>query len=155
MNCMSKKTDELFQVIRLGGISLFGALTESQLEVVWRYLDVQKYLPGQRVFQQGELPSAIYIVASGKIDFIVQHGDVLKVEASYTDGQTFGESAYLGIQPHAGSAQVRSAGPAEVMVLTREALIDMQREDESLFALLMMNLAREVSRKYQGILSAS
>lgn len=153
MNCISHKTDELFQSLKLGEVSVFGALTTSQLESLWQYLDVRSYCAGQRVFSQGDLPSGIYIVISGKVDFIVEKDGVFNVEACFQRGQTFGESAFLGIQPHVGSAQVRSAGDAEVLVFTRNALIEMQQRDLSLFALILMNFARDLSRKYQDLLS--
>ena len=153
-NCKSVKSDELYRALKLGGISVFGALAGVQLEQLWHYLEVRRYGPGQQVFRQSELPSGIYVVLSGKIDFILDNDGLLQIESCYEAGETFGESAYLGIQPHIGSAQVRSTGPAEVLVLTRASLIDMQQQDQDLFALLIMNLAREVSRKYQAKLGA-
>lgn len=153
MNCKSVKTEELFEDLSVGAVSLFGAMRPAQLETLWQYLEVRQYSPSQQIFQQQELPSAIYVVVSGKVDFFVERAGVLAIEACYEAGKTFGESAFLGIQPHIGTAQVRSTGPAELFVLTRDALIDIQQAHGELFALLMMNLAREVSRKYHANLT--
>jgi len=153
MNSTSSKSGELFQSLKLGEISVFGALTTAQLESLWQYLEVQSFAAGQRVFSQGDLPSDIYIVISGKVDFIVEKDDVFNVEGCFETGQTFGESAFLGIQPHVGSTQVRSIGSAELLTFTRDSLIKMQEQDLELFTLVLMNFARDLSRKYQALIS--
>ena len=151
-SCKTVKFDELYQVLKSGEVSLFGALAGAQIDDLWDHLNIRIYRAGEKIFEQGDLPNEVYIVLSGKVDFVLENQGVLQIEACFQAGQTFGESAYLGIQPHVGSAQVRSTGDAEIIVLTRDALMNIQKQDKDLFALLVMNLSREVSRKYQSCL---
>lgn len=153
MNCRSMcrehpSTEDVAELF-----SLFGAMTLAQSEVLAHYLEPHDYAAGQCVFKQGSLPHGIYLLRSGNVDFVVEREGVAQLSSSYTSGSIFGESAFLGIQPHAGSAYVRGCSSAEIYVLTRDALMDLQSRDQILFAMLMMNLSREISRKYHDLLA--
>ena len=60
-------------------------------------------------------------------------------------GKCFGEAALMSMHRHTSTAT--AAVDSEVLVLSRKALIDLNHEDLGLFALLMMNLARELARR--------
>ena len=154
-NCESEKFDEIYHKLKLGHVSLFAALAGAQLDQIWPYLECRRYAAGQKIFQQGDLPAEIYVVISGKVDFVVEKNGVLEIHACYEAGQSFGESAYLGIQPHAGCAQVRSVSNAEILVLTRDALMNLQKFDLETFSIILMNLSREVSRKYYALIESA
>jgi len=136
-------------------VSLFGALTASQLVRLWGYLDVRQCAPGEHVFDQGDLPSNIFILISGRVDFVVCHGDLVKLERSFKGGDVFGETAFIGIQPQAGSAIVSSQGKVDLLVLNRDALMRIYADDTELFGMLMMNMARELSRKIHRMIGAA
>lgn len=155
MNCRSVPTGQTPKNEVMQHFSLMGAMTSEQVCELMQCLVLREYAPGQSIFQQGELPSSIYLLHSGQVDFVVENEDVAHLVSSHRVGSTFGESAYLGIQAHAGSAYVRGEEGAKVYVLTRDALLNIQNKNALLFAILMMNLAREVSRKLHHALSAS
>ena len=50
---------------------------------------------------------------------------------------------------HKHTATVIAVEDSEVMVLSRRALLQLQREDSKLFSLLMMNIARELARRLE------
>lgn len=152
INCRDMVSKNVLDDIDIERVSLFGAFNSAELDVLKRYLTVREYEAGQRIFAQGDLPAEIYIVVSGSVEFYVQSGDVTSLHGTYKCGQTFGESAFLGIQPQIGTSCVRGSAPACIVVLTRDALLALQEQEQALFAMLMMNLAREVSRKYQSAL---
>ena len=145
-------TEVVIESLEAEQVSLFGAFCQSEFLKLKQYLTLREYPVGQKVFKQGDLPQEIYILHSGCVEFYVEQHGVTSLQGAYSAGQTFGESAFLGIQPHAGSVCVRGSEPAKVIVITRDALMSMQKQEQSLFSMLMMNLAREVSRKYHGAL---
>jgi CRP/FNR family transcriptional regulator, cyclic AMP receptor protein len=51
----------------------------------------------------------------------------------------------MAVQSHMVTAL--AAEETELMVLSREALLGLQHDDIKLFALLMMNIAREIARR--------
>ena len=48
---------------------------------------------------------------------------------------------------HCHTATAVSAEDTEIIVLSRHALIELQKQDIEMFALLMMNIARELARR--------
>lgn len=134
--------------VELEAISLFGAINSEQLLQLWTYLEERHLAFGDVVFRQGDLPSAIYVLMSGEIE-LSRKTDMgeSRVIGRCLPGDTFGESAYIGIQVQAGTARVASR-TVECLALGRDALVAIQTRHVELFSLLMMNVAREISRKY-------
>ena len=60
-------------------------------------------------------------------------------------GECFGEASLMSMQRH--SASVIALEDSEVIGISRHSLISLQHEDLALFALLMMNIARELARR--------
>ncbi|WP_096086090.1 cyclic nucleotide-binding domain-containing protein [Agaribacterium haliotis] len=129
-------------------ISLFGALNKNQLNDLCAYLELEQRKAGETVFSENEPPSSIYILLDGRIDCLSLCQGLPTLKASLAYGAAFGESAFIGIQPQFCSAKVNS--DSRLLVLSREALMDLHKNDLELFAMLMMNLARELARKYHS-----
>jgi CRP-like cAMP-binding protein len=53
----------------------------------------------------------------------------------------------MSMHKHTASAMAKE--DSEVLVLSRRALIDLRHADIELFAMLMMNIARELARRLQ------
>jgi len=60
-------------------------------------------------------------------------------------GQCFGETSVIGIQPHAATAI--SIKDTELIVLSRNALLSLLKTDLDLFSILILNIAREACRR--------
>ena len=100
---------------------------------------------GEVVFKKGDEPLHLYIVKSGKIDLQITENDVVVHKHGLQVGECFGESSLMSMHKHTATAT--AAVESEIMVLSRNALIGLKHEDLELFALLMMNLARELARR--------
>lgn len=127
-------------------ISLIGGLTEAQLTTFLRFLCVRHCNAGERIFLEGDLPSNIYILTCGRVDLVVEKNGVPAIQNVFKPGDTFGETAVIGIQNQLGTA-IASGDDVELLVLSREALINILETDIELYGILMMNIARDVSRK--------
>jgi len=127
-------------------VSLFGALDREQLERLLGYMTQRHCRSGERIFSRGDLPSDIYVLLQGRVDFVVEEHGVARLKTSYKVGDTFGETAVIGIQTQIGSA-IASGDDVELLVLSRDSLLLLHKEDPYLYGVLMMNIAREVSRK--------
>lgn len=126
-------------------LRLFGGVTDAQLETIFRRMELWTIRAGEVVFKKGDEPFHIYIVKSGKIDLQITESDVVIHKHQLQVGECFGESSLVSMQKHTATAT--AAVDSEIMVLSRKALIDLKHEDLELFALLMMNLARELARR--------
>ncbi|EDY18286.1 cyclic nucleotide-binding protein [Chthoniobacter flavus Ellin428] len=135
-----KSVSEIISQLRL-----FGGVTDSQREGVFRRLELWKVEEGDLLFQKGDEPSAIYIIKNGQIDIQITDGDVTINKHELHCGECCGEASLLSMHCHTATA--RAATDSEVMVLSKRALIQLKHEDLELFALLVMNLARELARR--------
>ncbi len=126
-------------------VSLFGALDNAQLSILLSYAKETHFDEGEVIFNQGQLPGEIYIVLSGKIDLRIVRDDFTETHLTYVPGDCFGETAVIGIQSQMGQASVEE--DARILCLSRFSLLDMLEHDAALFGILMMNIAREVSRR--------
>ena len=126
-------------------IRIFGGVTDAQLRVVLRRLELWILQAGEVVFRKGDEPMHIYIVKSGKIDLQLSGNGVIIHKHALQVGECFGEASLISMHKHTSTAS--AAVDSEIMALSRKALIDLKHEDVELFALLMMNLARELARR--------
>jgi CRP-like cAMP-binding protein len=127
---------------------LFGAMNPSQVDLLWTMLRARQFESEEIIFRQGQLPTNIYIVMSGEIEFRVTRADGSEcVVDTFSSGDAFGVGSIIGIQAQAGTAKVVSKVGASVLVLDRDALMQLQNDHLDLFSLLIMNAARHVSRR--------
>jgi CRP/FNR family cyclic AMP-dependent transcriptional regulator len=129
----------------LSRISLWGGLTGEQQEKIYQRLEVGTFKKGEYIFRKGDQPSHIYIVKSGKVKLLVSHEDAVIQKETVETGGSFGVAALMAVQTHMATAL--AAENTELMVLSREALLGLYHDDIKLFALLMMNIAREIARR--------
>ena len=126
-------------------LRIFGGVTDAQLETIFRRLELWILRAGEVVFHKGDEPMHIYIVKSGKIDLQITENDVIIHKHELKVGECCGEASLMSMHKHTATAV--AAVDSEIIVLSRRALIDLKHEDIELFALLMMNLARELARR--------
>ena len=131
----------------LSEIAILGGFSDRQLSEIFKYLEEAVYEPGEYIFQKGDEPSYIYIVKKGKIDLLITKQKVILKKKTLAVGDCFGEASLMAMHTHTATAIARQT--SEVMVLSRRALLQLQREDSKLFSLLMMNIARELARRLE------
>jgi CRP-like cAMP-binding protein len=129
----------------LSDIALFGGMSEQQMSSVFRWLEQGQFARDESIFQRGDDPSHIYIVRHGRIDLMIIDQGVVLQKKTLVAGDCFGEASLMAMQRHAATAVARE--DSEVIVLSKHALLRLQKEDAALFSLLMMNIARELARR--------
>jgi len=129
----------------LNKISIFAGLSQKQLHSLFRLLEKAQYKAGESVFNEGDQPSHIYIVQSGSVKLVVNTKQTPLELIVFEEGQCFGETSVIGIQPHAATAI--SVGDTGLIVLSRNALLSLFKTDLELFSILVLNIAREACRR--------
>jgi CRP-like cAMP-binding protein len=93
----------------------------------------------------------MFVVERGGVEVRVRRDpdteDTLVV-ATLGPGDCFGEMSLLDIQSR--SATVRTVGETSLLVLRYRELREIRRRDPEAFLLLVLNLAREVSRRLRA-----
>jgi CRP-like cAMP-binding protein len=129
----------------LSKIAIWGGVSERQQKEIFRRLETGTFGKGEYVFRKGDEPAYIYIVKSGKIDLFISDQRVMIKKETLSVGGCFGVASLMAMERH--NATAMAIEESEVMVLSRKALLELQGEDIQLFALLMMNTARELARR--------
>jgi len=139
----------------LRAIGLFGALSDEVLTHLAGTLSVETPEAGTVVFREGDDASAMYVVLRGEME-------VLKKSKRATESRVallgpsdwFGEMSIVDIQPR--SATVRALAPSRLLRITAADLDALYRYDLRSYSLIVLNLARELSRRLRvadGILA--
>lgn len=125
--------------------TILGGLADEQVLTLLNTMEVAQFEDQQVVFHCGDPASAIYIVLRGavQLDFGDEMHPLSQIE--FQPGDCFGETSVIGIQPHSASAVAR--GDVTLLTLTTNALHALYEEDTKLFAMLLLNIAREASRR--------
>ncbi len=129
----------------LSEISIFAGLSDAQLYKLFGLLRKTSYKAGERVFSEGDQPSHIYIVQSGSMKLVVNCDDTPLELILFEEGQCFGETSVIGIQPHAATAVC--VEDTELIVLSRNALLSLYKSNLEMFSTLILNIAREACRR--------
>lgn len=129
----------------LNKIAIFGALSEKQLYKVFRLLHKSTYKKNSFIFNQGDHSENIFIVMSGKVELVLDAKGEYLAKGLFTAGECFGETGVIGIEKHTASAI--AIEETELIVFPRKKLFDLWETDRDLFAMLILNIAREACRR--------
>lgn len=152
---MSLSAAPMLTVVELRAIGLFAALPNEVIEHLATTLELRSFAAGQTVFQEGDVARDMYAVVSGEMEVLKRSrfGREARV-ALLGPGDWFGEMSIVDVQPR--SASVRVLSPSRVVRLTAADLDALYRRDIRAYALIVLNLARELSRRLRvadGILA--
>lgn len=140
----------------LRDIGLFGGISDASLERLAAELPQVRAEPGKAVVSEGDNSSDMYIVIAGELEVVKRalDGSTVRV-AMLGPGDWFGEMAVLDVQPR--SASVRALAPSLLLSMGPDHVERLlYRQDLKDYALLIMNIARELSRRLRvadGILA--
>lgn len=140
---------------QLRDIGLFGALSEEVLDYLARSLKPQRVAAGDAIFREGDPAREMYVVLDGEIEVLKnsRRGRSTRI-AILGPGDCFGEMSLIDVQPR--SAMVRALGPTRLLRITTEDLDALYRHDLKAYALITLNVARNLSRRLRvtdGILA--
>lgn len=102
------------------------------------------------IFAEGEPAREMVVVLRGDLEVRKRgRSGEEAVIAHLRPGDVAGEMSLIDIQPR--SAGVRSVGPAALIVLSHGDLATLYREDPDSYTILVMNIAREISRRLRRV----
>lgn len=129
----------------LDRIAIFGGLELGQQQKLLQMMDEKTYSDGETIFRKGESASCIYIVIEGKVALDFEQDDHPLSDLRLHPGACFGETSVIGVQPHAATTRVE--GKTRVLALPSSSLYQLYETDLPLFASVILNFAREASRR--------
>jgi len=125
----------------LQAYSLFGGLTTEQVDLIRPLMGSASFNTGDVIIAEGKPNDSIYFIVEGRV--AVSRSGVHIVDLP--EGQTFGEMELLDIMPSV--ATVSAATPVRVVTISNRAVRAIASNDPKVFGLVIMNLARDLSRR--------
>jgi CRP/FNR family cyclic AMP-dependent transcriptional regulator len=129
--------------------SLFGGLTDAALEQIRTLMLRQRFPAGDVILREGSVNDRIYFIEHGRVEISkAGQADGTPVTRHIVDmatGDVFGEMELIDIQPC--EATVRAAEETVTLSLSNRDLYLVSKVDMKSYALLIMNLARDLSRR--------
>lgn len=124
---------------------IFGALREDTLQFLLEQARTKTVPAGGYFFREKDPADSLYVLEAGRVAVIKAWQDGEFVLRHLERGDCFGEMALMDFFPR--SASVRAVADCEALALSPQDLLRLFERDAEQFALIQMNMGREVSRR--------
>ena len=125
----------------LSQYSLFNGLDQEQIDRVLPLMEHEVYDANTDIIVEDTYVGKIRFILDGHV--AVVKGGIVLMELS--DGAVFGEMEIVDVQP--AEASVRALTSTRVMTLSVDALGEIYEKDLKTYSFIIMNLARDISRR--------
>lgn len=126
-------------------ISIFAGISNVKLAKLIQYLKKAEYEDSEIIFEQGSAPTQIYIIKRGRVKLVEYVNYTPYQLFELGEGNCIGEASVIGIQAHEVTAVAK--GSTEFIILPKKILLEIFETDKELFCLLVLNIAKEVSKR--------
>ena len=126
---------------RLQRYSLFGGLLPEQIGQILPHVSDESYKSGEEIITEGTPNDKIRFIMEGKVS-VIKQGVIL---TEFKEGDTFGEMEVLDVMPSA--ATITALTDTRAISISNRALREIYKADIHSFSLILMNLARDLSRR--------
>jgi len=131
----------MIQPSDLNKFNLLNGLSEEQIENIIPLMIQEEYEPGVKIITEGKPNDKIYFITSGHV--LVTIKDV--VINNFSEGDAFGDMEVLDVMP--ATASINALSHIKVITISNKALRAIYNIDVRTFSLIVMNIARELSRR--------
>lgn len=132
----------------LQSMPIFGALRDDALQVLLREArEVDRSL-GDHFFREGDRADSMFVLESGRATVLKRWREREVVLHELGSGDCFGEMALMDLAPR--SASVRAETDCRAIEMSAADLLRLNDHDHEQFALIQMNLGRELCRRLRA-----
>ncbi len=138
------------------GIPVFGGLPDATMDRLLDMMQMRGHRAGENVCCEGDLGREMFVVRAGLVDVRkrARDQDRQTLLAELKTGDCFGEMSLIDVQPR--SATVRALAATRLLRISSEHLDALYRHDVKSYAIVVLNIARDLSRRLRvtdGILA--
>jgi CRP-like cAMP-binding protein len=125
--------------------SFFGGFLAEQIQAIIPLMETAIFESGAVIIKEGQQNDRIYFMLEGRVG--VSKNEVpLRV---FAEGEFFGEMEVIDIMP--AEATITALTRVRLMSLSNGNLHELSKKDLKAFALLIMNVARDLSRRLRAM----
>lgn len=132
----------------LSKVPIFSAIDRETLLLLYNRCCLKDAVRGSKIIEKNSGAEEIMVVLSGEVSVILNHNDEDIEVARLSVGSCIGEASVIGIQNH--SADVIAIKDSTLLVLSRTELMNMYKDDLNIFAIFVLNIARELARRLKA-----
>lgn len=126
-------------------LAIFAGMSDRALAVLLQHVHAVWVDAGDYFCREGEPADALFVLERGEVEIVKSRDGVDVRLSTMGPGDCFGEMALIAIAPR--SASVRAMSRSLAMKITNRDLFGLYQDDAEAFAMMVMNMAREVSRR--------
>ena len=136
------------RITLLQGMPIFGALSEATLEFLLAQAQQRELPAGAYFFHEGDVPTGLFVLEAGHVRVSRRRAGEEFVLQDFGPGNCFGEMALMDLLPR--SASVRAVDDCRALEIRPGDLLALFERDCAQFALIQMNMGREVCRRLRA-----
>lgn len=137
------------RIARLQQMSVFGGLRADILETVLRDWATVHVREGEDFFHEGDSAGSVFVLLTGRVVVMRCIREAEHRIRELGPGDCFGEMALLDLAPR--SASVRATEDCTALEISPGNLLDLYDRDAEQFAIIEMNMGREISRRLRDV----
>ena len=124
---------------------VFGGLSNESLELIIEQAELVSVAAGEYFVRENDPGKSLFVLRSGSVVIEKQwQGNAVELGRLST-GDCFGEMALIDFQPR--SASIKAEVDCEAIEIESRSLRVLHKRDVEQYAMIMMNMGREVSRR--------
>jgi CRP/FNR family transcriptional regulator, cyclic AMP receptor protein len=139
---------QLTRIEFLQRMPIFGALRDDALRLLLAHAEEVTAEPGECYFHQDDEARSMFVLESGRVEVVKSWQGREFVLNDLGAGDCFGEMALMDLFPR--SASVRAVEPCVAIEFGSGDLMHLAEHDLEQFALIQMNIGREVCRRLRA-----
>ncbi len=140
---MKMSSDDLLPILRK--VTIFAGLPERNLVEISQRCEVVSFRAGEIIIREETPGRDILITLRGRVKIVLGINDQPIEVIEFGPGNCLGEVSVIGILNH--SASVIALEDCDLLVLSKQLLMDVFNQDKELFSILILNIARELARR--------
>lgn len=123
----------------------FGGISGDIISLILESSEVVSVSKGDFFFKEGDAAKAMYVLEAGLVDVLKKRGEKEFHLREMRQGDCFGEMALMDFRPR--SASVFAKENCTAIKITPSTLLKISKADPAQFAMIEMNMGREVCRR--------
>ena len=126
-------------------VPIFGAIREDIIDFLLASGRAMSLRAGDWLMREGDPSGSMYVIERGEIAVLKAHGERQYLINTLRDGDCIGEMALFDLMPRSASALALTH--VSLLEIDSAALHELYQRDLEQFALIQMNMGREVTRR--------
>ena len=114
---------------------------EEQIDNIIPLLVQEDYAPDDMIITEGKSNDKVFFILKGQVVITKKNVELVR----FSEGDAFGEMEVLDVMP--AVASIKAITPVTLMSISNKALRVIYNLDVKAFSLMIMNLARDLSRR--------